>query len=146
MQEKKMAGPKQTNAPVHKQRWTVLGIVGPNDPPAYSHAFAEEHRALVLFLSSASVPDTVTLRWHLQASHISQVVSWMHKHSTTPSQYLVEPPSNSITAADLLGFVPTSFAHIETEIFTHSSFLSQTASRPLVNSLSANSQLDLSGL
>lgn len=36
---------------------------------------------------------------------------------TPLSQYIVKPPFTAITAASLLGFVSTSFAHLETEFF-----------------------------
>ncbi|MEQ2307771.1 hypothetical protein AMECASPLE_021595 [Ameca splendens] len=35
------------------------------------------------------------------------------------SQYFVEPPFSAITAAGILGYVSTSFAHLVTEIFAH---------------------------
>ena len=43
----------------------------------------------------------------------------MHKYV---SQYLVEPTLTAITAASLLGYVSTSFAHLEMEMFVHSSW------------------------
>ena len=44
------------------------------------------------------------------------------------SQYFVEPPFAAITAANLLRYVSTSFAHLETEIFAHSSLQNSSSS------------------
>lgn len=37
-------------------------------------------------------------------------------------QYVVEPPLTAVTAATLLGFVSISFAHLDPNIFGHSTW------------------------
>lgn len=56
----------------------------------------------------------------------------MQKYSAPLCQYLVEPPLAEITAASLLGYVSTSFAHLETGIFAHSSLQNSSSSARLV--------------
>lgn len=45
----------------------------------------------------------------------------VQKYSAPWSQYFVEGPFVAITAASLLGYVPTNLAHLDTEIFARSS-------------------------
>ena len=52
----------------------------------------------------------------------------MHTYSAPLSQYFVEPPFAAITAASLFGDVSTSFAHLESAIFAHSSLQSSSSS------------------
>ena len=44
------------------------------------------------------------------------------------SQYFVEPPFAAITVSSLLWFVSTSFAHVQTDIFAHSSLQNSSSS------------------
>ena len=55
----------------------------------------------------------------------------MHLYSAPLCQYFVEPPFAAITAASLSEYVSTSFAHLETEIFAHSSLQNSSSSARL---------------
>ena len=48
-----------------------------------------------------------------------------------PAQYFIEPPFAAIIAASLLGYVSTSFAHLDTDIFAHSSLQNSSSSARL---------------
>ena len=54
-------------------------------------------------------------------THTHTIYSGLQKYSAPPSQYFVEPPFAAIIHASLLGYFSTSFTHLETEIFAHSS-------------------------